>query len=547
MPSIHITRFGGVRPAVSERALPSTYAQVAHNAKLQDGTLKPFAAPAKVKDTEFEPCTIWTPPEIECCPDIMCWPGCVWPTTPPDPGCQGFSWAAIYAQGADPIRMNICTGEAAPLCVPAPLDPLSASVVNEGDVNDYTGPDERVYTYTWVDQFGVESAPAPAAYAGAVNDNGYVELSGFGAPPVHICEVRLYRTTSAMNVDQGDVSFQLVETLSPQTVKTVDGARLKDLEYGTLLTEHRCCPPDGLQCVFDTELGYQVGFVGNQLMFSERHDPSNWPDVNRFTLPTKIRGLAVYGDIVYVGTAGAPYRAFLGVGQDPVFQTPALAVDIKPFGMLAPLTRSGNIVATPDGAFIASPKGLFALSGDRIANVSRSRIEDCDWPDFYPHRIEWANGRLFASKWPSKGGWIMDMRVGDNGAVDIGDLVTVDYAPKASSHGVSSRLLFSGADGVYEWGAGPEKLPYRWRSKCFVSAGLLAFNAAKVVADYGPPVGFKLVQDGRVVVDKLVESGEPFTLPICGRGLKFEIELTGTTRVHEVHVATSRPELTEAT
>lgn len=549
MASIRLNRFAGIRPLLSERALGPAYAQVAHNALLHDGSLRPMRGCPEVKATP-EPAAIWEPPNVaECCPEVMCSEKCVSYTHPASPGCRGFGWAVVYGDG-DPKRVNICDGTEGPLCVPAPPMMLAAALTAPvpAPTLDHTGPDERAYTYTWVDQFGVESAPALATHAGRSRDGSGWTLTGFAPPPANVCAVRLYRTVAGIDVETAAVTpeFQLVTELPPGTSTYVDSARLRDLQYGTLLTAGDCCAPEGLTCVRQTELGFEVGFIGNELVFSERNEPHNWPDRNRFTLPERIMGVEVYGDIVYIGTQGRPYRALLAVGTDPLTNEVGLQADIKPYGMVAPLRSFRNLVATPDGAFLASERGLFALTGDRISNVSRSRIEDIDWPDYRPHSIEWVNGQLFGSMWPTGRGWLMDMRFGDNGQPDFGDLVTIDYGPLTQSHGESGRLLYSDGDSVRAWGEGPGLKKYTWRSKVFVADGELSFSAAKVVANYGPPVQFTLFQDGEAVYSDEVSNSRPFLLPACGRGTEFEIELCGTTRVHEVHVATSIPELTEA-
>lgn len=551
MPSIRVDRFGGLRGAISERALAPSSAQVAHNAKLTDGSLRALRAPLKVKDAGFEPGTVWESPDTSaCCGAVFCWEGCVSPLLLSD--CGEFDYAAVFGERseegvyADPHQFNVCGDDECPLCVPQPPDALVVDRVDEGSGPDFETPDERAYTYTWVDKFGRESAPACATAAGTSWDNGSWQIDGFSPPPAHVCEVRLYRTGATPSTGEAVApTFQLVTSLDPETTSILDDTPLKDIAFSTLLTGDVCCPPYGMTDVHELDSGYMVGFVRNDVYFSERHEPHNFPDRHRYTLPDRVVGVAVYGDEVFVGTTGRPYRMVLGQAVDPVTQRPQLDVTVQPYAMPAPLVNSRALVATQDGAFLASDKGLFALRGPRIIEIGRLRIDDCDWSAWTPSSLEWCDGKLYASCYPNGRGWSLDVRSGDS-EPEFGDLVTLDYAPAAQHKGASGRLLHSGEDGVYAWECGPDLLTYRWRSKKFAAQGFLSMEAALVDGDFGPSVRFRLYQDGDLVADQEVTDSNPFLLPQCGRGKCFEIELEGTTRIHEVHIATSIVELTEA-
>lgn len=547
MPSIKVDRFGGLRPAISARALDGAGAQVAHNAKLTDGSLRAIRGPAKVKDHVDEPATIWESPDTPgCCGAVYCWDDCVSPAMISD--CGEYTYAGVFGRVVDgtyvdPVQFALCGSDECPVCIPQPPDALVVDRVSPGDGPAFEQQADRAYTYTWVDKFGRESAPACVAFAGGGWDNSAWSVTGFAPPPAHVCEVRLYRTGVA--ADGGVPDFQLVTALDPATTTFTDDLRLEEIAFSTLLTGDVCCTPYGLSGVREMASGHYVGFTRNDIYFSERHEPHNWPDRNRFTVPDRVVGLDVFGDEVFVGTTGVPYRLVTGEAVDPVTQRPQLDVGVQPYAVAAPLTNSRTIVATPGGAFIGSPAGLFLLRGPQITDVGRLRVDACEWSAWEPTSLEWCDGKLFASRHPDARGWAMDVRPAEAGP-EFGDLVTIDYGPAAQHKGASGRLLFSGDDGVYAWDCGDDLLPYVWRSKKFVAQGALAMDAALVDAEYGPPVQFLLYQDGDLVAEIMVADSKPFLLPACGRGKCFEIELRGTTRVHEAHIATSIVELTEA-
>lgn len=86
------------------------------------------------------------------------------------------------------------------------------------------------------------------------------------------------------------------------------------------------------------------------------------------------------------------------------------------------------------------------------------------------------------------------------------------------------------------------KQEYIWRSKEFVMAGRETFAAAKVVHEKGC-VRLRLFVDGCCRYDEVVKGCAPFTLPAQIAGVKWQIELRGTARVTEVHIAGSMQEL----
>lgn len=90
--------------------------------------------------------------------------------------------------------------------------------------------------------------------------------------------------------------------------------------------------------------------------------------------------------------------------------------------------------------------------------------------------------------------------------------------------------------------ADASKMTYRWKSKKFVMAGRTTWGAAKVVHDSGC-VKLRLYIDGCCRHEEVVKGCGPFRLPGQLAGIEAEIELVGTARVYEVHIASSIQEL----
>lgn len=565
MPSIRLTKFSGIKPAVSDRLLDDDNAIRAHNTELRKGAIKAFKQPQLIKAAAGPVATVYLAPDTcECCGEILTWDKCVYPHPVELPGCAGFGLLTVFEQKGDaPYRLNPCTGERWPLCVPAPTDRLTATLITPSaglDTAKYQGPDQRSYTYTWVDVFGVESAPAAPTEPTRSHDDETWTLSGFSAPPANAVAVRIYRIGSKLesgkNLDlRFDTTFQLVEELDIADLGAtyVDARQLKDLCYGTLETEMNCCPPPCLCSVVELQSGYLAGYAGNRVHISQRYEHWNWPDENVVEIPEQIVGLVAFGDVLFVGTTGRPYRIALRPGAEEFLgeQRFTTNMEIVEANENYPAMTERTMVKTSFGAVYVSEKGLIALqpSGPAV-NMTRARIDEDDWRGMLPNRLTWQNGVLYGTRAPVGEAFRFDIRSDGEGNVDLGDLVTIDMQAHATHTGRDGHVYYADGDGaVYKWDEGAGNLPYLWRSRKFTTSGQMMYSAAKVVADYGKPVTFTLRKERNGVMEavftRAVDHSRPFRIPHQGRGVVWQMEVEGTTLVHELHIATSVAELVE--
>lgn len=557
MPSIRIPLFGGLNRAKDTRHLSRAEATIAHNTELRDGTLMAFRTPKVEKTADFEIKTVVELPHNDaCCAALLCFDHCATVTYPLDPGCMGNTQAVIWHENGDPCERYICeTGETFPLVVPKPTEPASATRAAAGVMEEdvQCGPDQRAYTYTWVDQFAVESPPAPPSASHLAYDDETWNVFLPGTPPPNATCVRVYRSTAEFSggndpSQTGSTSWQLVEEIPiAEFVGSIrDDRCLADLCFGTLQTMMDCPCPECLEDVQETDEGYHVGFRGQDLWFSERHEPHNWPERYRTTLPFKIQGIAVNNNIIYVGTAGNPYLVRTGIQDDQVTGDVTLRIDPVKYDQRYPMYGKRTITATAWGATYVSREGMVALQPSLPARVlTRQSIDEDLWYQHIPNRIAWHNGRLYAGRAPSGKGFIMDIRGEPEGIRDIGELVTVDMSACDIHSGFSGRLFYADGNQVFAWDEGKGRMDYCWRSKRYVLPGRIAFHAMKVVGAFGKPVTVIVRCDGRETFRRDVPDDCPFRLPRYGKGLDYEIEIKGQTKVFEVHLATSMFELME--
>lgn len=143
--------------------------------------------------------------------------------------------------------------------------------------------------------------------------------------------------------------------------------------------------------------------------------------------------------------------------------------------------------------------------------------------------------------------FLFDIRDGvENDGMEHNDLMPLTLTPNALHTARDGTLFLAFGNVNHEWDAGATFLSYRWRSKQIIAPGSTNFAAAKVALDGHPwparapfGVGFKLLADGRVALDRSVEHSAPFRLPSNRRNLRFEVEVSGVEVVREIMLAGS--------
>jgi len=563
MASVKFHMFGGIRTSLGENLRRAAYGKVSRNTMLRDGYLTAFKEPRQVTpfvdfNSDKPRKSLWLLYDTgECCTGLATFSRYTSVLEPPAPGgCAAFSAVALFPCGAgcpEPQWYFPCDDATHPIVVPKPELPLVAKLITPSlDLvdADYAGPDQRSYTYTWVDQFGTESPPAPPTEAHLSYDDEVWELTGFDTPPANAVCVRIYRTSSYFeNFERQDMpsgsTFQLVEEV-PLDGGTpsfyTDSRSLIEMDMGTLQTEENCPPP----CMTDVQMvesGHAVGFSGNSLFVSERYEMHNWPERLRVELPDRIVGIAIHYDTVYIGTTGRPY--YMEVEPVTVDDEADTRVEALPFTENLPCLTRFAMVASDSGALYPSHKGLVALKKGRpAALVSRGIIDEDDWVEWVPNVAAWHNGKYYASRSPTGRGFIMDLQDGTEGEPDIGDFVEIEWAPAMIHAGHDGRLYFLEDGTTYAWHEGYKRRRYTWRSKQVRTPGHTTMAALKIVGDWGEPVDVRVIADGREYDRLTVSDSLPVRLKANGRGVEWGIEVSGTTTISEIHLATSYMELT---
>lgn len=230
----------------------------------------------------------------------------------------------------------------------------------------------RAYVYTYVTDWGEESAPSPASVLVEADQNDTVTVVPT-APPSgrNVVGWRLYRS-STTNIS---AAYQLVADKAAANA-VLDGADFDYYAIGTLtLTDDQLQeelqetmqtltwaePPAALLGLVGLPNGMMAGFYGKTVCLCEPFAPYAWPLEYQLTVEYNVVGLGVFGQTLVVLTEGHPYY---GSGADSAsFSLQKLENTQACLAKRTIASMEGGVVfASPDGLCLASPNGVQVLT-----------------------------------------------------------------------------------------------------------------------------------------------------------------------------------------
>lgn len=343
MAVIKLAGFSGEQPRITPRMLPDTAAQQAVNARLDDGALTPIRKPVfsdDIDDTDAQ--TIYRFGD-----DWLSWPDVV--NAAPGP----VDDTRLYYTG-DGVPKMLKDGTEYALALAAPTGALTATLGGSGSGDVVT----RIYTYTWVTDFGEESAPAAASNAIDWKPGNTVTLSGFGATPAgrNIARQRIYRSQTGQN----GTGFYLIAERTAATSDFSDTVAV-DAFQESLPSIGWDPPPDDLSGLIALDNGMMAAFTGRQLCFSEPWRPHAWPEAYRLTTDSDIVGLGYVGGVLFILTVAQPY---LATGATPDTMQMQKTEANLPCVNARGIVDMGFALAYPsnDGIVLAYPSGQIGLA-----------------------------------------------------------------------------------------------------------------------------------------------------------------------------------------
>lgn len=447
----------------------------------------------------------------------------------------------LSLDGTDPQDNPVATR---PMGVPAPSAACSVSTV-AGGVS--TQNQTVYYVYTYVTDWGWESAPSPVSAVNTRKLDDTATISGFAAVPAgnyNVNRRRIYRTLTSAT---GATEFFFLREIAIGTASTTDDNRT----LGEVLPTTGWLPAPGVpmggaaggtqgNLSHLTALwgGMLAGISGNRVRFCEPYTAYAWPDDYDLVPPdSKPVALGVFGQRLVVLTTGRPLVA-QGSAPDSMDQ---MMLEI-PQGCVS----ARSVVSMGAGVAWASEDGLcwYGVDGARI--LTAGVMTRKDWQALVPSSIV---GRLYEGLY--FGSFSTDGGVTRQGfMVDPASSASGIYFLDAGYEGMHfdellDQLYVLDGTSVRKWDAGASSLTYRFRSKVFRAPRPLNFAAAEVLAD-AYPVTVRVWGDGTLRHTQTVTSRNPFRLPAGFMAIDWQFEIEGTGAVQSLSVATSINELAGA-
>ncbi|PZU85220.1 MAG: hypothetical protein DI528_12860 [Shinella sp.] len=460
MPVIKLSAFIGEQPLILPHLLPETAATSAWNVRMDDGGLTPInksvldggiAVPGAQ--------SLYRHGE-----DWLSWTGNVHAV----PGPVSADRLYLTGDGAPKMRVD---GVEYPLALAAPTAAPTVTVTGTGTGDTVS----RTYVWTWVTDFGEESAPSPTSTIIDWKPGQAVTLSGFSAAPAgrNITKQRIYRSQTGSS---GTYLYFIAERAA--TAANFADTVAVDGFNEALPSAGWTPPPDNLSGLISMPNGMMAAFAGRDVYFCEPWRPHAWPDRYSMTCDSDVVGLASIGSILVVMTKAHPY---LMSGSTPdTMQSQKLEAKL-------PCINARGIVDLGFAVCYPSNLGLVVVRGDgSIDIVTRQMFNAQSWLALNPKTaLGAAHNDLYVM--------FYETAAPDGGIVRGALIINVQGTPFLSrSSEYAEAVYFSDEDtALYFVPAGDTKIYrfdaptgaseiYSWRSKEFLLSQPVTFGAVLV-------------------------------------------------------------------
>lgn len=535
-----ITQFGGIVPRTPEHNLSVTQATLALNVNLRRGQLEPWRELCRYKDVPSTAVSLYMYGHC-----LYTWDSVVSVAElSPD-------WQRLYVTGNSAVpqvmvRGSCCDMTYYTLGAPTPPTPPKAS----GQEQCGRASDTRSYVYTWVNQWGEESAPSPASNLIMVADGTPVSVTGISLPPdgYGIIGANLYRTSTGFRPTDGKnqtplTDYLFVDTIYFPSVSYTDNVLTKKLGM-PLETADVMPPPEALQNITAVEGVIRLaGSVANRVYLSENFQPYNWPVKYELTLDSSIIHMKCLDQKLYVTTSTTPYIIDVSSCDD------TKCTPVTDIGRPLPDISCGHYnsaIITPFGLIYSSDPGVILIDPSARWHILTSKWLTAEqWHQLAPEtaRFEYWNGYLFIVT--DETSFILDIDGDPYGDVRGMELSNISDAPVAMQATNTGQLMFLQDSAVWFWDKSDTFRPFEWKSRELYSPSTETVNKRSF---YSPAAlrlrsvqTFVRVEDdhGHTVYERTISGDKPVRLPKCGRHLSYRLYFTGTETVEFAELGTA--------
>lgn len=391
----------------------------------------------------------------------------------------------------------------------------------------------RSYHYTFVTEWGEESAPSPVSGTIDVYEGQTVTLSNFLVPidtDLNITHIRIYRLARGAS---GVTDYQLVEEVIKSIPDYLDNSLDADLETDINRTVGWLPPPNDLKGLTLYANNILCGFKENTVYISVPGFPYAFPSQYTRQTADPIVGLVrIGGEGMLVMTEGVPY---LITGKDPQF------IDFTPFPYSMPSLSKRGGISFVSGTLYPSEEGMWMIDGPGTGrSLTEILYDKTDWNDL-PLSLMFSffsDNKLFMFfEGYSTGIWIPLTK--DPQVFDISLPVAIYGGFYDGLH-----IYLLGKDGtdykIYQWEGSDDALTQRWRGKVFRSNRSFYFGAGRVVAE--GDVKLTVEMDGFEELIETLETSETFVVD-TDLSLEAEVEVESESIIESIELATTQGEL----
>lgn len=532
---VTISSFGGITPRLSAHSLSSISASIAHDVKLRNGRLEAWRERCEYAQVGATDLTFYI---YGCCP--LSWNTIVYATE------VSPEWGRLYLTGraAQPEFLTVdchCEPTYQLLGVPAPTTPPVIS----GQENCSRASDARAYVYTYVNQYGEESAPSPVSNILTVEDGEPVLVRNIALPPdgYGITHARIYRATSGFRNADGKqqrqtTAFLYVDTIEFPTTTYTDTVLMLYVTEA-LETEKVRMPPNGLTNLTSIEGVVRLaGTTKNTVHMTEQFQLHNWPVKYDLTLDSTIVHMGCLDQKLFVTTDTTPYVIDVSSCED-VKCTPVLDV-----GIHLPDISCGyasSFVMTQHGMIYSSPIGLILIDPSAKHYILTAKwFSEDDWQQLQPDTVRLAYWEGFLFCITDSVSFMLNIDGVPYADMTGAELVTISDKPVDIRTNSVGKLFMLESGAITIWNTGTELREFLWVSRELTGgqhepSGQIPSAEAPLGCAWSPSSAkirtkdteFTLIVPPDDVFTRKVVSEKPFRLPRVGRHMFYKVRLRG--------------------
>lgn len=233
-------------------------------------------------------------------------------------------------------------------------------------------------------------------------------------------------------------------------------------------------PPTNLKGLTALPNGFNVGFAGNEIIFSEPWHPHAFPSKYKLACNFEVVSLGAFGTSIVVGTKGYPY---LINGVHPS------SMSMEKTEVIEPCTSKRSMVDIGSGVLYSSPNGMVFIGMGGVNVATGAMFSRDEWALLNPSslRCNFHNGMVF--------GWHdvnTEQHTGFTYKMQSSDFASTSIPITASYVDPETNTMYIVKDGaIYEWDAHPfNDLTFDWKSRAYYQNKPVNFGYAKVDANF---------------------------------------------------------------